>query len=101
ESPVCYVVLGGRFVNRPYKSFVHPFDKPKFEILKQTDKPQFEHLKPFAPNSKFPPNLTPAVSPQSHRLRFLGGYNSALPSWANLPKANVAGNPRMSLRDFA
>ena len=38
ESPVFYVVLGGRFVNRPYKSFVHPFDKPKFE--------RFSHLQP-------------------------------------------------------
>ena len=33
--------------------------------------------------------------------KIFGGYNSAKPSWANLPKANVAGNLRKSLCDFA
>ena len=33
--------------------------------------------------------------------KILGEYNSAEPSWANLPKANVAEDLRMSLCDFA
>ncbi len=33
--------------------------------------------------------------------KIFGEYNSAKPSWANLPKANVAENLRMSLCDFA
>ena len=39
--------------------------------------------------------------PHTPDPKILGEYNSAKPSWANLPKANVAEDPRMSLRDFA
>ena len=70
----------------------------------QVDRPKHAYFSTHPPTS--PSRHTPRRQQDKHPQntpdpKILGEYNSAKPSWANLPRANVAEDPRMSLCDFA